>query len=53
MPVSPSLGSTRRSHTADFLTNLNKTGRSAQFAAYIRNKTTRAVRIDVPFGARA
>jgi len=51
MPVSPALGSTRRSHTADFLTNLNKTDRSAQFAAYIRNKTTRAVRIDVPFGA--
>ncbi len=36
--------------TSDFLTNLNKTDRSAQFGAYIRNKTASAVRIDVPFG---
>lgn len=36
--------------TPDFLTNLNKTDRSAQFGAYIRNKTARAVRIDVSFG---
>jgi hypothetical protein len=37
--------------TPDFLTNLQKSERSTQFAAYIRNKTARAVRIDVPFGA--
>jgi hypothetical protein len=36
--------------TVDFLTDLKKTDRSAQFAAYIRNKTAHAVRIDVPFG---
>lgn len=36
--------------TPDFLTNLQKNERSAQFAAYIRNKTVRAVHIDVPFG---
>jgi TraM recognition site of TraD and TraG len=36
--------------TVDFLTDLKKTDRSAQFAAYIRNRTAHAVRIDVPFG---
>ncbi len=36
--------------TTDFLTNLKKTDRSAQFGAYIRNKTGRAVTIEVPFG---
>src|ERR1700730_8939594 len=36
--------------TPDFLSDLEKTDRAAQFGAYIRNKTVRAVRIDVPFG---
>ena len=36
--------------TADFLSDLKKTDRSAQFGAYIRNKTARAIRVDVPFG---
>jgi hypothetical protein len=36
--------------TADFLTNLKKTDRSAQFAAHIRNKTGRALSVELPFG---
>jgi hypothetical protein len=36
--------------TTEQLTNLKKTDRSAQFMAYIRNKTGQAVIIDVPFG---
>lgn len=34
----------------DFLTNLKKSNQSAQFAAYVRNRTAQAVCIDVPFG---
>lgn len=36
--------------TVEHLTNLKKTDRSAQFMAYIRNKTGRALTIEVPFG---
>ena len=36
--------------TVEQLTNLKKTDHSAQFMAYIRNKTGRAVTIEVPFG---
>jgi hypothetical protein len=36
--------------TTDFFTNLKKTDHSAQFGAFIRNKTGKAVTIDVPFG---
>jgi len=36
--------------TVEQLTNLRKTDRSAQFMAYIRNKTGRALTIEVPFG---
>ena len=36
--------------TSDFLTNLKKTQDYCQFGAYIRNKTGRALSIEVPFG---
>ena len=36
--------------SSDFLTNLKKTQDYCQFAAYIRNKTSRALSIEVPFG---
>ena len=36
--------------TSDFLINLKKTRDYSEFAAYIRNKTGRALTIEVPFG---
>jgi hypothetical protein len=36
--------------TSEFLTNLKKTQDYSEFAAYIRNKTGRALSIEVPFG---
>jgi hypothetical protein len=37
--------------TADFLTGMAKHARSTEFACYVRNYTTNAVRLTIPFGA--
>jgi hypothetical protein len=36
--------------TADFITGMTKRSRSTEFACYVRNYTTNAVRLEIPFG---
>jgi hypothetical protein len=37
--------------TPDFITGMTKHARSTEFACYVRNYTTNAVRLEIPFGA--
>jgi hypothetical protein len=36
--------------TPDFIADMAKRARSTQFACYVRNTTTNAVRLEIPFG---